>query len=295
MKPLKPHLCLSLLALASSALLGCQTGSTVADPALLPQPVAMPQSALAGLRLTLQSTEGLPAYKCSIRLEYAPRYYYSSEPIRVVTRDFAPGANLTLDQLEPGIATLTLVLRDPQTDALLASETQGVSLAPGVVTQVALETAIGGTSGIDLLLSYTEQQKDFRYLHEADGLDSYFRGYYAPYRSQLYWLETSDGLTVPVTITSDRVSVGAGQTTYLGNLGGYGLPAHAQYVDSTPLGQYDRMRHYRWDNDYLLPGETNRKTLTVDRWLSPSVGLVKETLTDTNGILRTLRRDGLTQ
>ncbi len=289
-----PSLCLSTL-VASTTLLGCHGGMPLpsGSGATTARETTAHPTALAGLRLLIQTTESQPDYACSVRFVY-DRPQYSFQPAREISRDFPAGAPIVLEDLEPGSGVLTLTLKDPATDEVLASETQVVALVPGIVTQLALKTTIGGTSGLSFSTEITERLKDYRYLHEEDGFDKDFRNYYPSYRTVLFWLESQDGAKVPVSIDSSYSRIGAGTSTHLGYEIWYSLPTHAQYVDSDPLGQYPRVRHYRWTNGYLLSNATTRQTLTVDRWLSATDGMIQETLSDSTGVLRTLRRDGLT-
>lgn len=78
----------------------------------------------------------------------------------------------------------------------------------------------------------------------------------------------------------------------------YGLPDHAQRVDSTPIGlirngkpEFQKVRHFQWTNTYV--SAEGDRTYQFDRWVSAEHGLLKETMREGNTEISVLKRNGL--
>ena len=283
------------LLLSSGVLLGCEAPLTSLSPqdssAAAPQAATSTLKAEIALPRHVQSLEGV-----EVLLEVA----YTSWELRervVAPRRMALDAPTVITGLVPGDVMVTVTARDTATQAIHDRRQASVLLLPGKEAPVAFTLLYGGSTALDLGLSFGGQQVDYRKLRHEDGFDLAFANYNPQDQQLLYWFER-DGQRAAVTISINYSSVhrriGAGQAAYYPTNTWTSIPMHATYIDSHPLGAYSKVRHYQWSNEYLLSDDT-WTLVTVDRWYSAADGLLKGVISGGDGVISTLIREGVAQ
>lgn len=250
---------------------------------------------------TLRAEIALPRHVQSLEgVEVLLEVKYTGWELRervVEPRRMALDAPTVITGLVPGDVMVTVTVRDTATQAVHDRRQASVTLLPGKEVPVAFTLLYGGSTALDLGLSFGGLQVDYRKLRQEDGFDQDFANYNPLDQHLLYWFER-DGQRAAVTISINYSSVhrriGAGQAAYYPMNTWTSIPMHATYVDSQPLGAYSKVRHYRWTNEYRLSDDT-WTLVTVDRWYSAADGLLKEVISGGDGVISTLIREGVAQ
>ena len=200
-----------------------------------------------------------------------------------------------ISDLVPGNVTLTVTARNAQTQGIHDRQKQTVTLLPGEETPVSFSLVYGGSAALDLGVTYGTRQVDYRRLQHTDGFDAAFSAYQPSMHHLLFWL-SRESKRIPVTFAIHYSSVtrriGSESETYFDDYAWTSIPAHAAYVDSNALPPFTIVRHYRWANQYLRD-ESIWTEVTVDRWYGASEGLLKEVISDANGVVSTMIREGV--
>ncbi len=282
-----------LLALPTMFLLGCEgvttTGTTLQPATEIASAETSRMRAIVSVPRQLQSTAGI-----EVLLEVA----YSGWEYRNVVvepRVLQLDEPTVIANLVPGPVTVTVTARDAETHAMHDRQQMAVVLLPGEETPVSFSLLHGGKPALDLGVSFGQRLLDYRRLSHADGFDSDFAAYYPNQQQLLFWL-TRDSQRVAVTFQVQYSTVyrriGAGVSESYPTDSWTAIPTHAVYVDSELLAPSTKVRHYRWTNQY--PGDAQTWTeVTVDRWYGASEGLLKEVISDENGVVSTLMREGV--
>lgn len=293
------------LALSLLAMGGCtvQPGSFLSlDKAV--SPAAQAKSSLKVKIERPMSTQAIANLAIELRLELP----YAQDPAhRLQTLSVQEGQEAVFSNLPPESGYLTAVFTDVETNTVVGTQKQNIMLRPGFETHATFTFVQGGSAAVDVGVKIGTQTKDFRTLTENDGYDDTFRYSWSGYWGKEYYLQTEGG-TVSVRFygqwddtlqrnmlvrqVGDQTPESLGIEDNRWQEWWYRMPAHAVYVESLPaLGSFEKVRHYRWTNTYLVDGVET--TMTVDRWYSPTEGLIKETIQDGNGIVSDMALSGV--
>lgn len=216
----------------------------------------------------------------TLRLEL-PWAQDPSKRVQVLT--VQPGVPIEFKNLPTGYGTLTAIATDTGTREIVDKQSQPVQLRPGYQAQAAFHLVIGGSSALDLGVSAWPERLHMRQERLEDGLDDAFQHYMVPYGPIAFTWYTATQ-SVPVTFSVGGFNslmrrIGDGPEDPLGNAEDWiTVPKHAVRMDNAPLGRFDAVRHFRWDNLYRV-GDGER-AYVIDRWISPDVGLLKETVSE---------------
>lgn len=283
---------------------------SLAGCTLVPGPVSQPGSepAVAGqqekgsLKVVLGDyrAQAFEDIKVELKVERL-KYYYADELELVATQSAAVGSAAVFPDLAVGRARVTATAIGADLKPV-DSESQWLNILPGKQAEAAFKLFIGGTSATDLSLSFGADLRDYRSLDQADGFNFDFRSSYQPNSGTVIPMTlTTDGATTSVTFRFEYPSGGGGlgvtrqvglnKRQFFKLDYWYSLPAHAVYMDSQPLGMFDKVRHYRWENIFRV-GDQDR-TYTIDRWVSAKEGLLKETVREAESVLSVLSRGGV--
>lgn len=242
------------------------------------------------------STQAFENIALTLRLELP----YAMDPSkRVQVLNVQNGVPTEFKNLPTGYGTLTAIATNTTTKVVIDKQSQPVQLRPGYQAQAYFNLVVGGSSAMDLNVYFDSAHLDWGMVKENDGLDDAFRDLRVP-NGPFNFVWKKDGKALPVVYqTADngglRRRIGDGPEEWMGYWEWFRIPAHAVRVDSSPMGPYSKVRHYQWQNVYMIDG--GQTELIIDRWISPYEGLIKETVSkpSAEGPLEvaTLVREGL--
>lgn len=268
---LRPNRLLAALVLALSVT-GC---AGLPGTSLTSAPAATAED--ASVKVTIgagYSTQAFENIALTLRLELP----YAPDPAkRVQVISVQNGVPMEFKNLPTGYGTLTAIATNTTTKVVVDKQSQPVQLRPGYQAQAYFNLVIGGSSALDMNVYFNTATRRINEDKELDGLDDAFRDAYVPYGVfDFVWKNASNSVPVVFTVEHDgtRRKIGDGYDHYIGYRPWLEIPMHAVRVDSDPLGYRSQVRHYRWDNIYMLDGK--EQPLIVDRWISPKEGLLKE-------------------
>lgn len=239
--------------------------------------------------------QAFPDIALTLRLElpWAPD---PSKRVQVVS--VTDGVPFEFKNLPTGYGTLTAIATNTTTKAVVDKQSRPIQLKPGYQAQAYFNLVVGGSSALDLNVDFHQAARYLWDVPENDGLDDAFR--MANLQTGTFnFVWSKGGQSAPVVYTYEygnlRRRIADGPEEYVGYSNWLQVPTHAVRVDSDPLGTYQAVRHYRWENVFNLGGTD--QTLVIDRWLTPTEGLLKEEVsqpTDTGPVtMATLVREGL--
>lgn len=275
----KPRTAIALPLLLVASLVGC-TGL----PTLMGRkdPPATASVAQGDLVITTQvadalATQALGDYLVTLKVDFPVSQRAS------IVRTVAPGTTTEFTGLLPERVHVTASATAADSTLVLASTEFDVELLPGKKTPSDFTLFIGGSSALDTAIDFRIKSKDFRSITASDNFSSDFAQMWqhadaTPSAMALFKDEATSSVTFSFTSGGVNRQFGSLPSVSLPWDWWFGVPDHAVYVDSRPLGTHSKVRHFRWDNVFRLKG-TDR-TLTVDRWEGAPEGLIKETLTE---------------
>lgn len=245
-------------------------------------------------------TQAIAGAAIELRLELP----YAQDPEkRYQTVSVQNGETATFADLPPENGSLTAVLTNIETNEIIDRQTQNVSLKPGFETRVNFVFVQGGSAAVDVGVRVETSRFDYRYKEFNDGLDSDYRQSWPSYWDKQFELTTETG-TYSVRFgdvwndqTKRRIITRQIGMEPWENLGidydnWFYIPDHAVLLGSdVPLGDFPKVRHFQWRNLFTVDGVESERT--IDRWYSPTEGLLKETVQAGETIVTTLARSGV--
>lgn len=252
----------------------------------------------ASLKVTIGAgyrTQAFPDIALTLRLEL-PWAQDPSKRVQVIS--VQDGVPAEFKNLPRGFGTLTAIATNITTKQVVDKQSQPIELRPGIQAQANFTLVIGGSSAADIYLNFYTENRYIGNDMENDGLDGDFRN--APdLNGSVNFVWTRGTQSMPVVYTfmngDARRQIGDGPDEYAGWKPWMHVPKHAVRVDSNPYGEFQTVRHYRWDNVYMLDGQ--EQMLVIDRWVSPYNGLLKEQVSRPSAegpvLVTSLVREGL--
>jgi len=288
------------LALSMLVMGGCtlQPGSLLS----LDKVTGTTAQAKSSLKVTISrpglTTQSIANLAIELRLELP----YASDPAkRYQTLSVQDGESATFSDLPPESGTLTAVLTDVETNAVVDTQKQNITLRPGFETRANFVFIQGGSAAVDVGVTVDTNRKDYRNLDLKDGYDDAFRMTNPNYWDKRFELRTDAG-TASVRFATvwhqdtnrNTITRMIGDEAWPGTDLGidfnawYFIPEHAEHIETlSTFENFERVRHFRWMNTFTIDGQDRDRT--IDRWYDPD-GLVKEVVSDGGMAISTMVR-----